>query len=484
MTRAGLCGCKMGKLRIPVPILSIPPFRRLTLASQFMLLGALILLLGAIIVGWWINYEIEQQVLNYSERITAMFVDSSIAPLLWSLPDLSNVSAEDHARLDRVLHTNMRSEDFVAFHIAMPDGKLIYSNVPVSPTPNMRTPGMEYALAGQIHSQLTNEIDFSPPEWRQYTNLVETYFPVYDRAGTRIIAVASFYQSLGNLRQSILEAQLRGWVVVGISTFLMYVMLYGLVKRGSDTIIRQQHDLSDSRRQIQSAAVRAAEVNEDAMRRLGADLHDGPAQDLGIALMRMEPLRQALMQQNSGDNTPPDAEVIAFDLNLIHTALQSSLQEIRNMAGGLRLPALEDLDLAGTIRKAINDYCHKTGRQVEASGPDDLPGNAAVKSAAYRIVQEALNNGHIHGNPTQQTVAYDVDGDSVRIIIRDDGSGFDMDRLADRAGRRRLGLAGLQERAEILGGYLSIMSAPGQGTTIEAMLPNNMLTSDDDSGVG
>ncbi|MCL4506955.1 MAG: sensor histidine kinase [Chloroflexi bacterium] len=474
----------MSKLRIPVPILAFAPFRRLSLASQFMLLGALILLFGALIVGWWINHEIEQQVLSYSARVTAVFVDSSVAPLLWGISDLNSVTPEEHAQLDQALHTNMRTGDFVAFHIARPDGKLIYSSVPISASTNMRTPGMEYALAGQIHSQLADGIDFAPPDWRHYTNLVETYFPAHDKSGKKIIAVASFYQSLDNLQQSILEAQLRGWVVVGIATFLMYVMLFGLVKRGSDTIIRQQQDLSESRQQIQHAAVRAAEVNEDAMRRLGADLHDGPAQDLGIALMRMEPLREALVQKDNADKTPPDAEVIAFDLNLIHTALQSSLQEIRNMASGLRLPAMEDLDLAGAIHKAVSDYSRKTGRHVIVEGPELLEGNAALKSASYRIVQEALNNGHLHGNPTQQTVQYAVSDDILSILINDNGSGFDVDKLADRAGRRQLGLAGLQERAEILGGRFVIESAPGQGTTIEAIFPYNTFSSDGDTDVG
>jgi signal transduction histidine kinase len=227
--------------------------------------------------------------------------------------------------------------------------------------------------------------------------------------------------------------------------------------------------------------VRAAEVNEAAMRRLGADLHDGPAQDLGIALMRMEPLRQALDQhQEITGRQPPDPEVIAFDLNLIHTALHSSLQEIRNMAGGLRLPDLQDLDLAGTVRKAVTDYSRKTGRQVTMNGPKVLAGNDALKSAAYRIVQEALNNGHLHGNPTTQSVDYSVDRDEevFTLVVSDDGSGFDPSRLAEHGGRRQLGLAGLQERAEILGGHLSIISAPGQGTTIEALLPLDNINAD------
>ena len=471
------------KLRLPHISLLVNPFRRMSLSAQFLLLSGLILLIGAIVIGWWINRSIEQQVLTNNTKVTSVFVDSSIAPHLWNL-DLNHVGDVETQVLNQILQTNMRTGEFVAFHITTPDGKLIYSSFPVSPGLNMRTPGTVFAMSGEVHNHLTSKIDFAPPELQKYPDLIETYFPVRDENGSQIIAVASFYQSLDTLRLNILESQLQGWVVVGIATFLMYVTLFGLIRSGSDTIKRQQLDLAESRQQIQSAAVRAAEVNEAAMRRLGADLHDGPAQDLGIAMMRMEPLREALAGRNSPDSPQPDPEVIAFDLNLIHTALQSSLLEIRNMAGGLRLPDLEKLDLAGVIRKAVSDYCRKTGRRVSVEGPDMLPGHDALKSASYRIVQEALNNGHIHGNPTRQAVTFDCNDETIRITIVDDGAGFDPEKLSDRVGRRHLGLAGLQERAEILGGHLLIESAPGRGTTIEAAMPLYTMTSDLEIDVG
>jgi signal transduction histidine kinase len=466
---------------IHIPILSplIERQRRMSLLTSFMLLSGLILLVGAIFIGWWINREIEDQVVANSVKLTAVFVDSTIAPHLWELASMDHVSDVQKQHMDQLLRTNIRIGDIVAFHIANRDGTLIYSNLPIPAGTNISTPGMQVALEGQIYSHVTEGIDFAPGSEQKHPNLIETYFPVRDETGTKVIAVASFYQSLDRLRQSILEAQLQGWAVVGIATFLMYVLLFGLVKRGSDTIELQKLDLAESRQVIQNAAVRAAEVNEAAMRRLGADLHDGPAQDLGIALMRMEPLREALVQHaDVPEKLPPDPEVIAFDLNLIHTALQSSLQEIRNMAGGLRLPDLGALDLAATIRKAVSDYTRKTGRPVNVKGPEAVAGNDALKSAAYRIVQEALTNGHVHANPTRQTVTYSAQGDALRLIIHDDGSGFDADQLAEQSGRRHLGLAGLQERAEILGGWFSVKSAPGRGTTIETLLPLDLIRAD------
>jgi signal transduction histidine kinase len=459
------------------------PFFRLSLLTQFMLLSGLILLLGAAFIGWWINRAIEQQVIANSLHVTAVFVDSTIAPHLWELSDLEDITPAQEAHLDQLLRSNIQRGDFVAFHITKPNGEHVYSTPPISPSTNMNNTGADVAAQGQIYSQFTDHIDFLPPEQQQQPrNLIETYFPVRDKSGNQVIAVASFYQSLDTMRQAMLVTQLQGWVIVGIATFLMYVLLFSLVKRGSDTIERQTLALAESRQQIQRAAVRAAEVNEDAMRRLGADLHDGPAQDLGIALMRMEPLRDTLSrQQEASDGEQPDPEVVAFDLNLIHTALQSSLQEIRNMAAGLRLPELGDLDLAGAIRKAVTDYSRKTGREVTVSGPAELEGNNALKSAAYRIVQESLNNGHLHGKPTAQWVDYASAGDVLTLTIRDNGIGFDPTRQAEHGRRRQLGLAGLQERAEILGGHLHIQSAPGQGATIQAVLPLDTIDTIDNN---
>jgi signal transduction histidine kinase len=252
----------------------------------------------------------------------------------------------------------------------------------------------------------------------------------------------------------------------------MFFLLYGIVRQGSETRESQQAARARSRWQIQQAAVRAAELNEAAMRRLGADLHDGPAQDLGIALMRIEPLRAAVASHIESDGAHSrELESVAFDLQLIHTALHSSLQEVRNLAGGLRLPELSDLDLAQTIRKAAADYMHKTGGSVSVEGPQQLAGDMALKSAAYRLVQEALNNGHQHGEPSRQSIRYLIDGNMLRIVIEDDGKGFDVGRLQEHGPRRQLGLAGLQERVEILGGHFEVQSAPGHGTQVRAVLP-------------
>ena len=449
-------------------------WRRVSLLNQFMLITAAILLVGALVIGWWINRRIEEDVTQNAVRLAGVFVDGTIAPHIWELGDLGQLSDIQKAHLNQLLSTNIQLGSFVAFNVWRPDGSIAYSNIETPPDFNgLKGEGVSSALRGEIYVHTASSIHGAPrpPE---PLDLIEMYFPVRDQAGRRIIAVVEFYQSMTVLRQSILFSQLQSWAVVGVATFFMFVILYGVMKRGSDTIERQTHELAESRLQIQRAAVRAAEVNEAFMRRLGSDLHDGPAQDLGIALMRIEPLREALGQPATanGHKDTPDPETVAFDLELIHTALQSSIREIRTLASGLRLPDVMDLDLAAVVRKSATDYMRKTSRQVTVEGPDSLNGNDALKPAVYRIVQESLNNGYAHGNPQTQTVRFEVRyGNWLWLSVTDDGAGFDPDSVVEGSHRRPLGLAGLQERAEILGGQLHIQSAPGQGTTVEAYVP-------------
>ncbi len=135
--------------------------------------------------------EIDQQVLDNSLKTTAIFVDSTIAPHLWELSDLGQITDMQKRHLDQLLKSNIRSGEFVAFHIAKPDGTLVYSSLDTPTGTDMRTRGMQVALGGQVVSEETRQIDFAPPSAQQYPNMIETYFPVHDQTGAKIIAIAS-----------------------------------------------------------------------------------------------------------------------------------------------------------------------------------------------------------------------------------------------------------------------------------------------------
>jgi signal transduction histidine kinase len=102
---------------------------------------------------------------------------------------------------------------------------------------------------------------------------------------------------------------------------------------------------------------------------------------------------------------------------------------------------------------------HETGGAAERLSPD-------LETGVYRIVQEALTNAGKHGAAAHVTVGVVEDDGHLSLSVRDDGSGFDP-----HAATQGFGLAGMRERVELLGGELSLISAPGEGTTMSATLP-------------
>jgi signal transduction histidine kinase len=97
-----------------------------------------------------------------------------------------------------------------------------------------------------------------------------------------------------------------------------------------------------------------------------------------------------------------------------------------------------------------------------------------VETAIYRIVQEAMTNAAKYAAPARVSVLLQARGGQLSVIVEDDGRGFDVQQvLAADAGQSKLGLYGMQERAELVGGHLEVESEPGAGTTVYLRVPMN-----------
>ena len=94
-----------------------------------------------------------------------------------------------------------------------------------------------------------------------------------------------------------------------------------------------------------------------------------------------------------------------------------------------------------------------------------------VETALYRIVQEALNNATRHAQASRATIRLEQNGLLIRCLVSDDGIGFDVPVVLSRKGRQGLGLIGIRERLNAIGGAYRIISAPGQGTTLQVEIP-------------
>lgn len=230
-----------------------------------------------------------------------------------------------------------------------------------------------------------------------------------------------------------------------------------------------QNRLLDER--VRKAAARTAEINEKMLRRIGHDLHDGPAQDLALALLRIDALRDL-----SGDGQEG-----ADDFAIVKSALESSLREIRAISAGLRLPELQPLGLVEVAAKAVRDHERKTGSSVgfeadeacfeQSSGcrSASLP----VKITLYRVIQEALNNSYRHAPGASRRVRLWLEDDFANLEITDDGPGFDLAKLDGEADlpSGHLGMAGMRERVKVLGGAFHVTSSAQSGTQVWARIP-------------
>jgi signal transduction histidine kinase len=150
----------------------------------------------------------------------------------------------------------------------------------------------------------------------------------------------------------------------------------------------------------------------------------------------------------------------------IRELVESSVAMVRNMALLLRPSMLDDLGLAAALEWQANQISRSTGVRINVAAeavPNDLP--EEHKICVFRIVQEALNNVCRHARASSVEIALRAADSRISVVIRDDGRGF----RAPRTGG--LGLIGMQERADSLGGSLLVSSEPGQGTTIQVTLP-------------
>lgn len=235
------------------------------------------------------------------------------------------------------------------------------------------------------------------------------------------------------------------------------------------TLLGQNEGL---RQRLIVAAKRNATLNERSLRRLSAELHDGPAQDLGFALIKLESGEiDKTAQALSGETH----EKYTKELEVIHSSIARALNEMRAIAGGMCLPELEHISLADTLKRAARSHQRRTQSNVAVQLEPSLETMSVplpVKITLYRIAQESLMNAFKHGGGKGQCVSLTANAEELVLEVSDAGPGFEVEGAFSS---NRLGLSGMRERVESLGGQFQIDSIKGQGTTVQARLPLHNL---------
>jgi len=450
-----------------------PPVKGLSLARQFAIAAAGVLLFGMGAIGFWVSGRIEDAVTHNAAAATALYVDSIIAPLTQELATSSTLGEGARLALNETLSQGVLSKTMFAFKIWKPDGTIVFSNEEnIVGKQFAMTEGLEAAKAGKIHAEFDHLAGPENETERQSgIPLLEIYSPIREPWSGDIIAVAEFYEDGHDLRTELTRARVQSWLVVGVVTLAMLALLFGIVARGSRLITSQRAALNEKvetlsklldqnqalRRRIDQATHRTADLNERYLRRISAELHDGPAQLLAFASLRLG----SIVEGNASRQ----------DSQRVKGALDEAMRDIRNICRGLTLPELEDLPVGEVLKRVIAAHESRTATQVMVECDPDLPDlSQAEKICVYRFVQETLNNAARHaGGVGQQVKAATRDG-GIEISVIDKGPGFNRSNAADG-----LGLLGLEERIAGLGGSLDIASGPGQGTRLTMRLPGTMM---------
>ncbi|WP_375739228.1 sensor histidine kinase [Pseudomonas boanensis] len=453
---------------------------RLKRSTQFAIAAGFILSLTMSLVGNLVGQRIERAAVQSAAEAGALYMESFLEPFVQNLATTGTIPPASAAAIDQLLQNSSLNRHVASVKIWRPDGTVIYSTDKSMLNRQFPTDEIDEALQGRIVTGLEDlEQDENVFERSLEVPLYEIYAPLREHGTGKVVAVGEFYEHADSLEQEINTVRLQVWAVVGSATLAMLGLLFFVVRRGERIIDQQQVALKQRmveqailhaqnaqlQRSITSANLEFSRVSELTLRRLGADLHDGPAQLLTLILVRIDELAQLRDRlKEHGEELEGDA------LETIRKAGQDALREIRDISRGLALPEIGELSLEQLLHLLVQRHEQRSGTFVELDlGPLPTQASMSLKICLYRFVQEALNNAFLHAGGKGQRVSAHLAKGELVVCVKDAGAGFAQTSTAEEEhGRRRLGLVGMRYRVEALGGTFQIDSRPGAGTQVTA----------------
>jgi signal transduction histidine kinase len=146
-------------------------------------------------------------------------------------------------------------------------------------------------------------------------------------------------------------------------------------------------------------------------------------------------------------------------------------EQLRRLSHELRPTVLDDLGLIPALEFLIEGISERTGVQITLEGSTGGQLSGLIKTTLYRIVQAALNNVTKHAKASRVSIWFQLKEQNIHCSIQDNGIGFNLSDVLAKKGQRGLGLIGIRERLDALGGTLKITSTPGKGTDLHITIP-------------
>jgi PAS domain S-box-containing protein len=230
----------------------------------------------------------------------------------------------------------------------------------------------------------------------------------------------------------------------------------------------QRQLLEQSRRmqeQLRQLSRQVLHAQEEERKRISRELHDVIAQTLTGINLRLATLKKAAGRNGKG-----------FDRNIARTQrlVEKSVDIVHQFARELRPAVLDDLGLIPALHSFVKLFSKRTHLHVHLkvfAGVEELDGNQ--RTILYRVAQEALTNVARHAQASQVRMSITESSGAIQMEISDNGKSFQVGKALTARNANRLGLVGMRERVEMVGGTLTIESAPGQGTIVRAEIPFN-----------
>ena len=202
------------------------------------------------------------------------------------------------------------------------------------------------------------------------------------------------------------------------------------------------------------------QAQESERQRLSRQMHDGPAQALSNFILQTE-IAMRLFDV--------DQDKAKQELDALKTAATNTFRKVRDFIFELRPMMLDDLGLAPTLKRYVEAFKQQTSMNVLLSVTGSERRLVSYEEVMiFRAIQELLSNAARHSQSTQIKVQMDMAESTIRVIVDDDGKGFDPETLPENAG---IGLKVIRDRVSLLGGEFNVESSPGQGTRVVFHIP-------------
>ena len=457
---------------------------RLSLSTRFLTASVIVLCLSMTVLGTWVSHQITRSVMATSGADGAAFIRAMLEQHVQHIDPRGVLQPDDVAALDHLFVNTVLGERIVSVKLWLSDGstnaKIIYSSMAKHTVGDEHaSTDVQKAWSGELVAEFKDMIS-SESRYEQSLNLplIEVYSPLYRTGTTEVVAVGEIYQEASVLAQQLRKGVVLTWVVVCLTTVLMIIVLYLIVRKASWLIHEQQSALSTKVKEAEEMATQnhslrlaadrsrldANEANEELLGRIGLDIHDGPIQFLTLIRFRMDEIAHNLTDgEGSASNT-------SNELHELGDKLSTIIDELRDLSVGLVLPELGALSLFETIKLAIERHENLTGTQVQFKY-DRIPKKVPdpLKTCVYRIVQESLSNSFKHaGGHGQRVTASSADG-ALKLEISDEGRPTEAGRSSKEG--TRLGQRGIRSRVAAFNGTLAIEPNAVHGTRVHISIP-------------